>query len=172
MAEKSGNLKQRDLLLRLKAPKITHTYSMVQDILWKADRHSACQTIACFLYGTRRFITVFTKARHWALSWASRIQFAPSIPSSVRSILMLSSQYVFMAWCWVKHWDNWLAIVVSVLLVLYGCETWSLTRREEHKLRAFENRVLRRIFGPKREEVAGGWRRLHNDSSFITCTLH
>jgi hypothetical protein len=42
-------------------------------------------------YGTRRFITVFTKARHWTLSWASRIQFAPSIPISLRSILMLSS---------------------------------------------------------------------------------
>jgi hypothetical protein len=43
-------------------------------------------------------------------------------------------------------------------LVLYGCETWSLTIREEHKLRVFENRVLRRIFGPKRDGVAGGWR--------------
>jgi hypothetical protein len=39
-------------------------------------------------------------------------------------------------------------------VVLYGCETWSLTLREEHRLRVFENRVLRRIFGPKREEVA------------------
>jgi hypothetical protein len=50
-----------------------------------------------------------------------------------------------------------------LLVVLYGCETWSLTLREEHRLRMFENRVLRRIFGPKREEVAGGWRRLHNE---------
>jgi hypothetical protein len=41
-------------------------------------------------------------------------------------------------------------------LVLYGCETWSLTLREEHRLRVFENRVLRRIFGPKRDEVTGG----------------
>jgi hypothetical protein len=47
-------------------------------------------------------------------------------------------------------------------VVLYGCETWSLTLREEHKLRAFENRVLRRIFGPKRDEVMEGWRKLHN----------
>jgi hypothetical protein len=46
--------------------------------------------------------------------------------------------------------------------VLYGCETWSLTLREEHRLRVFENRVLRRIFGPKRE-VHGSWRKLHND---------
>jgi hypothetical protein len=45
----------------------------------------------------------------------------------------------------------------------YGCETCSLTLREEHKLRVFENRVLRGIFELKREEVAGGWGRLHND---------
>ena len=48
-------------------------------------------------------------------------------------------------------------------VVLYGCETWSLTLREERKLRVFENRVLRRIFGPKRDEVIGKWRKLHNE---------
>jgi hypothetical protein len=47
-------------------------------------------------------------------------------------------------------------------VVLYGCETWSLTLREEHRLRVFENRVLRRIFGPKRDKVTGEWRKLHN----------
>ena len=47
--------------------------------------------------------------------------------------------------------------------VLYGCETWSLTLREERRLRVFENRVLRRIFGPKRDEVTGQWRKLHNE---------
>jgi hypothetical protein len=47
-------------------------------------------------------------------------------------------------------------------VVLYGCETWSLTLREEHRLRVFENRVLRRIFGPKRDEVTGEWRKLKN----------
>jgi hypothetical protein len=67
------------------------TYSMVQNMLWKSDSHSDCQRIACFLYETRRFITVFTKSRHRTLSWGSRIQFAPSIPVSLRSILMLSS---------------------------------------------------------------------------------
>jgi hypothetical protein len=49
-------------------------------------------------------------------------------------------------------------------LVLYGCKTWSLTFREEHRLRVFENRVLRRIFGPKRDEVMGGWRKMHNEA--------
>jgi hypothetical protein len=48
-------------------------------------------------------------------------------------------------------------------VVLYGCETWSLTLRDGHRLRVFENRVLRRIFGPKRDEVTGEWRRLHNE---------
>jgi hypothetical protein len=47
-------------------------------------------------------------------------------------------------------------------VVLYSCESWSLTLREECRLRVFENEVLRRIFGPKRDEVAGEWRRLHN----------
>jgi hypothetical protein len=47
-------------------------------------------------------------------------------------------------------------------VVLYGCETWSLTLREEHNLRVFENRVLRRIFGPKRDEVTGEWRMKEN----------
>jgi hypothetical protein len=44
----------------------------------------------------------------------------------------------------------------------YGCETWSLTLREAHRLRVFENRVLRRIFGPKRDEMKGGSRKLYN----------
>jgi hypothetical protein len=51
--------------------------------------------------------------------------------------------------------------------VLYGCETWSLTLREENRLRVFENRVLRRIFGPKRDEVTGEWRKLHNEELHI-----
>jgi len=48
-------------------------------------------------------------------------------------------------------------------VVLYGCETWSLTLREERRLPVFENRVLRRAFGPKRDEVTGEWRKLHNE---------
>ena len=51
-------------------------------------------------------------------------------------------------------------VILSV--VLYGRETWSLTLREERRLREFENRVLRRIFGSKRDEVTGEWRKLHN----------
>ena len=47
--------------------------------------------------------------------------------------------------------------------MLCGCETWSLTLREERRLRVFESRVLRRIFGLKREEVTGEWRKVHNE---------
>jgi hypothetical protein len=52
---------------------------------------------------------------------------------------------------------------VMLPMALYGCETWSLTLKKEHRLRVFENRVLRRIFGPKRGEVTGKWRKLHNE---------
>ena len=47
-------------------------------------------------------------------------------------------------------------------VVLYGCETWSLTLREEHRLRVFENKVFRKIFGAKKAEITGEWRKLHN----------
>jgi hypothetical protein len=52
---------------------------------------------------------------------------------------------------------------MNFFVVLYGSEIWSPTLREEHRLRVFENRVLRRIFVPKRDEVIGRWRKLHND---------
>jgi hypothetical protein len=53
--------------------------------------------------------------------------------------------------------------IIILPVVLYGCETWSLTLRDERRLRVFENRVLRRVFGPKRDEVTGEWRKLHNE---------
>jgi hypothetical protein len=60
------------------------------------------------------------------------------------------------------------SIILSV--VLYGCEAWSLTLREEHRLDVFENRVLRRIFGPKRDEVTGEWRKMHNEELRDLCS--
>jgi hypothetical protein len=56
-------------------------------------------------------------------------------------------------------------------VIVYGCETWSLTLREECRLRVAENRVLRRIFGPKRNEVTGEWRRLHNKELYALYSL-
>jgi hypothetical protein len=52
---------------------------------------------------------------------------------------------------------------IILLVVLYGCETWSVKVREERRLRVFENRMLRRIFGPRWDEVTGEWRKLHNE---------
>jgi hypothetical protein len=48
-------------------------------------------------------------------------------------------------------------------VVSYGCETWSLPLREEHRLKVFENGMLRRIFGPKGDEIIGGWRKFHDE---------
>jgi hypothetical protein len=62
----------------------------------------------------------------------------------------------------VKKWKKRIYKTIILPVVLYGCEIWSLTVREEHKLRVFQNRVLR-IFGPKRDRVMGGWRKLHNE---------
>jgi hypothetical protein len=60
---------------------------------------------------------------------------------------------------------EWAVTAKTIILpvVLYGCETWSLTLWEDHRLRVFENSVLRRIFGPKRNEVMRKWRELHNE---------
>jgi hypothetical protein len=55
----------------------------------------------------------------------------------------------------------------------YGCETWFLTLREEYRLRVFENRKLRRIYGTKRDEVTGGWRKRHNEDEMgRTCSMN
>jgi hypothetical protein len=55
------------------------------------------------------------------------------------------------------------AVEKMLPVVQYGCETWSLTEREKYRLEVFEDRVLTRIFGPKRVEVKGGWKKLHNE---------
>ena len=85
--------------------------------------------------------------------------------------------YCARTWCRI-NWVRALKILSTVVsknikikiyrtiilpVVLYGCETWSLRLREEHRLRVFGNRVLRIIFGPKRDGVTGEWRKLHNE---------
>ena len=64
---------------------------------------------------------------------------------------------------WSKNLKIKIYGTIILPFVLYWRETWSLTLREERKLRVFENMVLRRIFGPRRDEVTGEWRRLHNE---------
>jgi hypothetical protein len=60
-------------------------------------------------------------------------------------------------------WLLQMNLIFRLTVVVYGCETWSLTLREEQRLRVFENRVLRRILGPRRDGVTGDWRKLHNE---------
>jgi hypothetical protein len=62
-----------------------------------------------------------------------------------------------------KHLKIKIYRTIILPVVLYGCETWSLTLRGECTLRVFENRAFRRIFGPKKDEVTGEWRKLHNE---------
>ena len=59
---------------------------------------------------------------------------------------------------------------IILLVVLYGCETWSLTLREKNRPKVFKNRVPRKIFGYKRDEVTGEWRRLHNKEVYDICS--
>jgi hypothetical protein len=81
-----------------------------------------------------------------------------------------SIQNLFLLPCHIK---NKIKIYKTIILtvVLYGCKIWSLTLREEHKLRVFENRELRKIFGPKREED-GSWRKLHNELHSLYSSLN
>jgi hypothetical protein len=74
-----------------------------------------------------------------------------------------SVQNIMSSWLLSKNLKIRIYKTIILSVVLYGCEAWSLTLREEHRLRVFENRVLRRIFGPKRDEVTGEWRKLHNE---------
>jgi len=80
---------------------------------------------------------------------------------------------MFRAWFIKRSHEQLVTIILYV--VLYGCETWSLTLKEERRLRVFENRVLRRIFGPKTDEVTGEWGKLHveklNDLYFSPNTI-
>jgi len=63
-----------------------------------------------------------------------------------------------ICWCmWLNSWN------IIFPRVVYGCQTWSVTLREERRLKVFQNRVLRRIFGAKRDKVTGKWRKLHNE---------
>jgi hypothetical protein len=76
-------------------------------------------------------------------------------------LLPFSSEYFVFSLSRNVKFKIYKTIILPV--VLYGCETWSLTLRDENRLRVFENRVLRRIFGPKRDEVTGEWRKMYNE---------
>jgi hypothetical protein len=98
--------------------------------------------------------TTLTDQNHMHEEIKSRLNSANACCNSIQSLL---SSRLLSRKLKVKIYNT---IILPV--VLYGRETWSLTLREEHRLRVFENRVPRRIFGPTRDEVTGEWRKLHN----------
>jgi sorting nexin-29 len=90
-----------------------------------------------------------------------------SVEEEIRSRLKLgnacyhSVENLLFSWMLSKYFKIMIHRNIILPVVLYGCETWSLTMREECRLRVFDNRVLRRVFGPKRNEAKGEWRKLH-----------
>jgi len=100
-----------------------------------------------------------------------------SIQEEIKSILKLgnasycSVQNLLSSSLLYKNLKIKIYRTIILPIVLYGCETWSLTLREERRLRVFENRVFRRVFGPKRNEVTGEWRKLHNEELSDTYSL-
>ena len=98
----------------------------------------------------------------------SRLKSGNSCYHSVQNLLSSSLLY--------KNVKIKIKRTIILTVVSYGCETWLFTQMEKHRLRIFENRVLRRIFGPKRDEVTREWRKIHNEefndqysSSNIVC---
>jgi hypothetical protein len=81
-----------------------------------------------------------------------------------------SVQNLLSSWLLSKNVKIRICKTIILPVVVYGCETWSLTLREEHRLGVFEYRVLSRIFGPKRDEVTGEWRKLHNEELHDVCS--
>ena len=112
------------------------------------------QVTSCWLF-LNNFGTTLTNQNSIAEEIKSRLRSGNACYHSVQNLL---SSRLLSKNLKIKIYRT---IILSV--VLYGCETWSLILREEGRLRVFENRVLRRIIGPNRDEVTGEWRNLHNE---------
>ena len=110
--------------------------------------------ISCFVFKLWALICLFCSATFQLLYHAVLITQCTScdgIPEKLNTLHFIQILILFDNYC------------LWVLSVLYGCECWSLTLREISRLRAFENRMLRRIFGPKRDDLTGEWRKLHDE---------
>ena len=88
---------------------------------------------------------------------------APLLMDTVPSACYYSVQNLWSSSLLSKKLKTKIYRTTILPVVLHGCENWSLSLREESRLRVFENRVLRRVFGPKKDEVTGEWRKLHNE---------
>jgi hypothetical protein len=78
-------------------------------------------------------------------------------------LAIIRCKILFLPDCYPKTFKIKIHRTLILPVVLYGCKTWSLTSRKKRRLRVFANRVLRRVFGPKKDEVTGEWRKLHNE---------
>ena len=110
----------------------------------------------------------------WPPPKAQRLLYGPDI-THYKSLHFVHTAYL-------RIWHNFINLLSSSLIcknikikiyritnlpvVLYGCEIWSITLREKHRLRVFKNRALRKILGPKRDEITGVWRKLHNEELY------
>jgi hypothetical protein len=103
--------------------------------------------------------------KYWGATLTNRNSIHEEIKSRLKSgnACCHSVQNLFSSRLLSKNTKIRVYRTIILPLVLYGCETWSVTLREEQRLRVFDNRVLRGIFGPKRDEVTGEWRRLHKE---------
>jgi len=101
--------------------------------------------------------------------WEQRLTTQNSIQEEIKRRLKSGTAYyhsvqnIFSSSLLSKNLNSKIYSTIILPVVLYGCETWSLTLREERRLRVLQNRVLRRIFGPKMDKVTGEWRKLHNE---------
>ena len=124
---------------------------------------------------------MFPKIQSYFLTLFSRWQHCSAFMSCAQNVLgILQKVLIFCSVC--LRIESFVCVsknlkikiyrTTTLPVVLYGCETWSLTLREERRLRVFENKVLRRIFGPRKDEVTRDWRRLHNEEINFFCTPH
>ena len=117
--------------------------------------------------------TVYISVRNHTIFLHSPITVSPDIfPVDIGPCRLLSpdmSQCIHLAIIFKFWFAKFFSLVLETLIfpVLYGCETWSLILREERRLRVFEHKVLRRIFGPRRDEVTVEWRKLHDEFNLL-----
>ena len=115
-----------------------------------------------------KYITFYISLRKCNLHLGKTLTNQNSIQEEIKSRLKLGNAYyhsvqnLLSSSLLSKNLKIKIYKTIILPVILYGCETWSLTLREEHRLRVFENRVLR-IFGPTRDGVIGEWRKLHNE---------
>jgi hypothetical protein len=126
----------------------------------------------CLDYSITVYIKPFVIAQRRTLTNKNSIQKAIKSRLKLGKACYYSVQNLLSSSLLYKNLKIQIYRTIILPVVLYGCETWSLTLMEERRMRVFENRVLRRVFGPKRDELTGEWRKLHNEElSDLYCLM-